>query len=170
MLAEVFAKGGINLLYGESGVGKTLSTIKALNKDGIEPILVDFDNNASPQQSRTEFIHLDGYKLMKLDNPTLPTNEVIIVDTWQLYITNGGNMSFLNTLNKIGNTIIVIAHNKPIATKQDIPDIDHKMANHFDGKLWFERKMIKNVYHYRLHILKLRGYTGEPIIDNWMRD
>jgi len=42
MLGGVFRENKINLLYGESGVGKTISTIKALNKDNIIPMFVVF--------------------------------------------------------------------------------------------------------------------------------
>lgn len=48
MIAEVFRKNGINLVYGASGLGKTVSSVKAINSNGIKPILLDFDNNMSP--------------------------------------------------------------------------------------------------------------------------
>ena len=51
MIAEVFRKNGINLVYGASGLGKTVSSVKAINSNGIKPILLDFDNNMSPEKN-----------------------------------------------------------------------------------------------------------------------
>lgn len=49
---------GINLLYGESGVGKTYSMIKHLNQNNIKPILVDFDNNKKIDD--LDYYQIDG--------------------------------------------------------------------------------------------------------------
>ena len=40
MIANVFRKNGINLVYGASGLGKTVSSVKAVNADGLKPILL----------------------------------------------------------------------------------------------------------------------------------
>jgi len=176
MVGKVFKQGGINLLYGESGLGKTVSTIKALNDDEIEPILLDFDENLSPEQSDCKFIHIDGNKFMKDEEAIVPENQTIIVDTWQIYSLCGGSYELLARMKSNSNTVIVIAHNKDIATKTDIPDIDSRIANHMDAKLFMEYdKGNKSKTNNRdegpkLTVKKLRGYTGSRTIYNWMRD
>lgn len=174
MLGKVFREHDINIIFGESGSGKTISTIKALNEDNIIPLLLDYDHNDSPETNGCEYIHIDGTKWNKDKNASIPSGYVIIVDTWQMFLTNGGSLDILNKIVKEGNTVILIAHNKPIATKQDIPDIDHKYVNHFGSKLFLERNISKNkgtyTISYNLHVKKCRGYKGEPIIKNWMRE
>ena len=65
MIANVFRKNGINLVYGASGLGKTVSSVKAVNADGIKPILLDFDNNMSPENNGCEYNHINGGEFMK---------------------------------------------------------------------------------------------------------
>ena len=171
MLGKVFREKEINLLYGESGVGKTVSAIKALNNEGIEPILLDFDNNDSPTENKCDYIHINGLLYLSDDKSVIPKDKVIIIDTWQLLLSNGGNIDSVNKIKEAGNTVILIAHNKPIATKKDIPDIDSKYANHFGSKLFLERDYSKKTKSsiYNLHILKCRGYKGDAVIEDWMR-
>ena len=75
MLADVFRKNKINLLYGESGSGKTISTIKALNKEGIEPLLFDFDDNDSPMVNNCSYLHIDGYKALADKTMVIPQSK-----------------------------------------------------------------------------------------------
>lgn len=173
MLGKVFKEGGINLIYGESGTGKTISAIKALNEEGVTPILLDFDDNDSPEANECEYLHIDGSKYLLDTDSVIPTNEVIIIDTWQMLLTNGGRIEDVIKIKEAGNTVILIAHNKAIATKQDIPDIDPKYSNHFASKLFLQYSKgskpaaIPEGCH--LTILKLRGYRGKRTIHNWMR-
>ena len=189
MIGEVFVKNKINLLYGESGIGKTISTIKALNSDGIEPVLLDFDDNLSPKSTNTKFIHIDANKFMdklycyadsdftdKSCAVVLPSDRVIVIDTYHM-------LSFhLEKFNKIGlnildvmtmkrNTVIVIGHNLDIASKRDIPDAPSSFVNHCASKLFLSK--VKNPeskkYEPTLEVKKLRQYKGETFIYNWMR-
>ena len=68
-----------------------------------------------------------------------------------------------------GNTIIIVAHNHDYATEKSIPDVDSKIVNHLDGKLWLESRFSKktNEYEKLLHIKKLRGYNGRMVLDNF---
>jgi len=172
MIGKVFRKNGINMIYGESGVGKTISTVKALNTDSIVPILLDFDNNDSPDSQEVQFVHIDGDKYIKnIDTSRTPTGEVIIIDTWQMFINSGGDMDIVNRILHAGNTVIIIAHSKDIATKRDIPDIEEKYSNNFSGKLYLEhiKGTSRTPEAYNLVIKKLRGYVGAKTIENWMR-
>ena len=177
LLGKVFKQHGINLIYGESGIGKTISTIKALNSEDIIPILLDFDDNESPETNDCSYIHVNGNTALNDPELVLPTGAVIIVDTWAHYcIANkeANKLLFLNRLVEATNTVILVAHNKDIATKKDIPDVDQVIVNHLSSKLWLERKGTykKEVGHIHsiLHIYKCRGYKGPISIANWMRD
>jgi len=175
MLGKVFKQYGVNLIYGESGIGKTVSSIKALNTDGIVPVLLDFDDNESPETNDCKYIHINGVTAVADTEATIPTEQVIIVDTWASYISAspyGDKMAYLNKLVSHNNTIVIVAHNKGIATKTDIPDIDEVIVNHLSSKLWLERRKATTKHPElcsTLHIYKCRGYTGARSIDNWMR-
>jgi archaellum biogenesis ATPase FlaH len=176
MVGKVFKKNGISLIYGESGTGKTVSTIKAMNIEKIVPILLDFDNNQSPQENKCEYVHVNGTTALKDKDLILPMNSVVIIDTWAYYCKANpaiNKMAFIDKLIEVGNTVIIIAHNKGIATKQDIPDMDEEIVNHLSAKLWLERKGIikKGIGEIIniLHIYKCRGYSGKTTILNWMR-
>ncbi len=157
LIGKFFEAENVNLIYGESGVGKTKTTVVLLNNEGIEPILIDYDNNLSPEQNQCKYRHIDGYAMNKEDNLKLPINDVIIIDTYAMYIANGGTHSFLKELASLGNTVIVVAHNKNIATKKDIPDVDETWSNHLGSKIWMYRK--KSISY--IQVLKSRGYVGE---------
>jgi len=169
MLAQVFRKNKVNLLYGESGCGKTVSAIKALNNEGIEPILFDFDDNDSPEQNECSYLHIDGYKALADKNMTIPVDKVIIVDTWHTFKSAGGEISLLDRMAE-HNTVIIIDHNRDLSGKRDIPMMDEALVNHLGSKLWLERSMNKAGTHHNLHIKKCRGYKGGTPIANWMRE
>jgi len=180
MIGNVFVSNGMNLIYGASGTGKTISTIKALNSDGITPFLVDFDDNLSPESSNCKFNHVNGSAMFKskqsLSSAVIPTDSVIIIDTWQLFITNGGSIDILvEWRTKYNNTIIIVAHSKELATRSDLPDMDSRIANHMHSKLFLEydkgsrTKTNPRPAGTNLTVLKLRGYSGDRTIHNWMR-
>ena len=180
MIGGVFKEGGINCLYGQSGVGKTISAIKAINSDGIIPILLDFDNNNSPEQNNCNFIHIDGFAFVKayidpLIAIIIPTNSVIVIDTWHMF-----NQFYITTPNLLkdlceSNTIVIIGHVVDIATKQDIPDIPTEFINHCDAKLFLSYDSGSSAKGRErpagpvLEVKKLRGYQGPKYVHNWMR-
>jgi hypothetical protein len=187
MLGKVFKKDGINCVYGESGLGKTVSTIKALNEDGITPILLDFDGNDSQEANECKYIHIDGVKFVAkymVKEVTIPKNVVIVIDTWALFEPYyEANKDLLDDLHK-SNTLIIVAHNKDIATKKDIPAVPEVLINHWDAKLFLSFSngtkdkaakgnlpMVKGIPSgSNLTVMKLRSYKGPRVIPNWMRD
>ena len=166
MIADIFRQNKINLIYGESGCGKTISTIKALNKEGIEPLLFDFDDNDSPMVNNCSYLHIDGYKALADKTMVIPQNKVIIVDTWHTYQTAGGTISKLEEMART-NTVVIVDHNRDLSGKRDIPTMDEHIVNHLGSKMWLE---ITGKGVYKLHIKKCRGYNGPRIIENWMRE
>lgn len=181
-VGKVFRKYKINCIYGKSGIGKTISTIKALNEEGIEPILLDFDDNDSPKVNECNYVHVDGegfiqaYK--KKQNIVIPKEQVIIIDTWAMFTKSLDDCNMEKILDelKYKNTLIVIAHSKDLATKDDIADVPEELLNHFEGKMFLyydkgsSRSSTKRLPAYILEIKKLRGYKGNRKIVNWMRD
>lgn len=164
MLGEVFVKDGVNFIYGESGVGKTVSTIKALNSSGIKPILLDYDNNLSPEVNKCDYVHIDGNRVNK-DESTLVEGSVVVIDTY--YKMDKELMEKLAQ----SNTVIIVGHNKNIATKRDIPDAPDEFVNHCDSKLFLAREVSKKEgISYNLYVMKCRGYDGSMVISNWMRE
>jgi len=179
LIANVFRKGKIGIIYGESGVGKTISTIKALNAANEKPILLDFDDNDSPESNNCEYIHIDGLKI--IDNGKLnlkieyPKSRIYIVDTWKSFNSNFGNendamLALEQLIDLTGSTIIIIDHNVDIASKQDIPMMDGSLVNHLGFKLWLRVGKDKEKCRNVLEIKKLRGYSGNKSIKDWMID
>jgi len=181
MIAEVFPENGISLVYGASGIGKTITTIKQLNAVGIKPIHFDLDSNIDPKELGIDVLHVDGNDIIRRmieDEPiALPTDSVVILDTWQLLSTVFGTeddaMRYAKKLRDNGNTIIIIGHENKHKNDRDNPDMSPEYANHLDAKLWFHlgRKITtgkdKSPETYNLKVVKLRGYRGEPIIYGW---
>ena len=181
MIGGVFRKGGVNCLYGQSGVGKTISAIKAINLDGITPILLDFDNNNSPEQNQCSFTHIDGFAFVRAySDPSIatiiPTNAVIVIDTWHMFSQFYRDIPTLLVDLCESNTVVIIGHVIDIATKQDIPDIPTEFINHCDAKLFLSYDSGSSAKGRErpagpvLEVKKLRGYQGPKHIHNWMRD
>jgi hypothetical protein len=196
-IANVFVKNGINLLYGPSGVGKTISTMKAINRDNIKPILIDFDNNLDPSIFDIEADVVDGSKFMdrliteiveldrddsidKTDFLKIPNNRVFIIDTykmfeyWFLRFKEQTGKDFFKWMKKESknSTFIIIGHSKDLATRRDIPDAPEEFVNHCDSKMMLSlaKEDKKSDPVPTLHIMKLRAYEGPSMLFNWQRE
>jgi KaiC/GvpD/RAD55 family RecA-like ATPase len=180
-VGSVFRKGKVGIIYGASGLGKTVSTIKALNEDGEKPILIDFDENDTPEVNGCEYYHIDGSEIidrkssigLKMDID-FPKDKVYIIDTWSVFKNNFETehdaMKAVEYIKDItGGTIIIVSHNKDIATKRDIPMMDEELVNHLGFKLYLEEGSKKEPEP-TLVIKKLRGYDGSRRIYAWMRE
>jgi len=166
LIAGIFPKGKTSLVYGESGVGKTVSTIKAINSEDLVPILLDYDDNLSPQENGCEYIHIDGTRVH--DDDEIVSDEIVIVDTWAMC-----NKDLIELLQNNNNTVIIIGHSLGLATRRDLPDAPDEFVNHLAAKLFlsYEKPKGKNTEgHYNLEIMKCRGYKGPRIIQDWMRN
>jgi len=181
IIGRVFAKGTIGMVYAESGIGKTTTTINFLNEDGITPILVDFDDNPSPTDMDTTHTVIDGYQLSKhmlqedARDIDVGTGKVYIVDTYAhsraAYTTSEGFDAFepfLELLNAGGsNTVIVIAHAKELATRKDLADVEEVWGNHLGFKVFIKEQLVALPNEPKvkkpaaiLVVKKLRGYKG----------
>ncbi len=178
MLGKVFKQGGINCVYGPSGVGKTISSVKALNSEDITPILLDFDGNGDPDILELKYIHLEGKSVIAsfiAGDIIYPENEVIIIDTWALFSSYTDHLLMLEEMSK-KNTLIVIAHSKDYAGRDNIPDVEPELINHWSAKLFLSYDKGSSVKSnprapgYNLEIMKLRNYKGDRVIANWMRE
>ena len=180
-IGSVFRNGKIGVLYGTSGVGKTISAIKAVNADNEKPILLDFDDNDSPEVNGCEYYHINGFDIIdrtsgvgvKMDID-FPKDKVYIVDTWSVFSSQFDSehdaMKALEYIRDLTDgTIVIIDHNKDIATKKDIPMMDEELVNHLGFKLYLEEGTKKEPEP-TLVVKKLRGYSGDRRIYAWMRD
>ena len=186
MIADVFPENGISLIYGASGIGKTITTIKHLNDVGITPIHFDLDSNIDPKEFGIDVIHIDGNDIIRrmaddeqLEPVALPAEGVMILDTWQLLSSAFGEesyaMRYAKKLRDNGMTVIIIGHENKHKNDRDNPDMSPEYANHLDAKLWFHTGRAvttgkdKSPATYNLKVVKLRGYKGEPIIYEWRK-
>ena len=167
MIGKVFPSNGISIIFGESGSGKTVSTIKAINEDDIMPILLDFDDNLSQEQNQCNYTHIDGRKFIDDTSAIIPSDKVIIIDTWYQFDNYGGTFELARKIRDIGNTVIIIDHIQDLATRRDMSSMPSEYVNHCDAKLLLEKN---NKSITKLHIKKCRGYRGDTPIINWMRD
>ena len=136
-LVGLMEKGGVGLLYGESGLGKTVFAIKhACKHFGNQVALIDFDDNPRVDiLDDVEYLHIDGKMLIdRLDDIDIPDGYVMIVDTYRMLEQTAGSVGdVIELLNKSGsNTVIVIAHSKDLATRRDLADVDEVWKNHLD--------------------------------------
>jgi len=197
LLGNLIPKGKITLLHGASGSGKTYSLLKFLNSNYIEPYFIDFDDNTI-YKDKFKFIHIDGYKLVNHlfnkesinDLSNILRNKVVVIDTYALANNairakkeeynidiNYGVDNLCKTLQSFEVTVIILAHTKYYAGKQQEPDCSFVFANHVACRLHLvniekidsrtKDKQIKRTSY--LEIEKLRGYDGERIIKDWMR-
>ena len=181
-VAGLFPKGKISLLYGDSGLGKTVSTVKALNAVGVVPILYDFDDNPVSDEVNCEYILINGENTLVRDGDTtdfrddnfeVPRERVFIIDTWssfsEWFSSERDAISFIKrNFIRNNNTVIIIGHAKDIATRRDIPMMDEVIANHLASKLWLREPRAKEKAEKRvLEVKKLRGSNINRIA-GWM--
>ncbi len=161
LVGEVFVKHKVNMIYGASGVGKTVSTITAINRDGITPVLFDYDDNLSPNENNCDYIHIDAHKIKTTDKAL--KEQVIVIDTYHKM-----DHEIFKILVKNHNTIIIVGHSLDLATRNDIPDAPSEFVNHLASKVFLAYN--KKSKTSDLTVFKCRGYRGSRIIQNWMRD
>ena len=178
-IGDLIPKGKVTLIHGRSGCGKTLSIIKYMENQNVEPYFIDFDSN--DEYDDMKLTHIDGYKLidkMKYDNSVIDAfkNQVVIVDTYAKaeQIMNSSNdigdiHSFIDALIDRGNTVIAIAHTAYYSGKPAEPMVDAMFANHVACRLHLHNEVKQTKTSIYLEIEKLRG-TDSKIIKNWMRE
>ena len=195
LIANLYPKSRVSMLYGPSGVGKTVSGVKSLNVANIVPFVLDFDDNFPMEGVTAEY--LDGKQffekfylnedISKADKIETVKDKYFILDTWAMY------ESFINLLNaregknkydawfileeiaRNSMGLCFIAHAKLYASRQDIPDINEMYTNHSAARfrLYYDKGTSSGKAprpaSYVLAIEKLRGYNGPREIRDWMR-
>jgi predicted ATP-dependent serine protease len=175
----------LTLITGLPGTGKSYSLLKFLNQEKIKPIYFNLDEDASLQTMDAIFPvseHLSDFLDSKI---TDLKGHTIVIDTYQRVvdlIAKKGNTkefqeSFTKNLLEISKkekcTIIIIGHPEDYVGKDSIFKDNQSLVRnchehiHLDVILPRGKTVTEVVY--RTFIKKGRGFTGERIIENWMR-
>jgi archaellum biogenesis ATPase FlaH len=185
MITEYIEQNKITLIHGESGSGKTIFAIKHLNKNNIEPTLLDFDDNYEDELAKLGCkvegiadgdLFFDELIRNKVDDDgtnkiaLFLKDKVVIIDTWRLFSNHIKDehkaIDILNLLtDKYNVTIILLAHTEQFSGKNDEPDMSRDIYSHIKGRLYIRKIMLTNSIKYDLIIEKLRGYIGPKIIN-----
>jgi len=189
-IGEVFSKNKLNLIHGVQGSGKSFSTIKCLNADGITPIHINLDDSTGLEELSTYnvrdsfMIDFLGCKLEKSDMKGF----VVIIDTYTRFeaeiFARGIITEHIGLFNLIESTIdfydnevtvIMIGHTAPFVGRDGIFNDNTFLDRGCAEELWLEKSTFKATKaspartEYNLHVQKGRGFSGDRIINNWMR-
>lgn len=186
-IGNIIPEGNVTLAVGLPSTGKSFSTLKFLNENGIEPFVFNMDSD--PTLANTfKYIGMTDEKavLRAFINDEIEDldNQVIVIDTYTrlvdaLEISNtepeqkhiSDQLEFL--CKKHNYTIIVIGHTEDYASKSNIFKDNQAIARNCAEYLTFDKNMGtgKNSQNisYRLIISKGRGIGGTKVIENWMR-
>jgi len=176
MLTPLIEENKITLIHGESGAGKTIFILKHLNEHGIQPLLLDLDDNEVEELEALdcECDMIDGYSIIEsLKKDGMPeiqalTGKVVIIDTWYLFYTEIGSEEIayevLKEMTKHNITVIIVAHTVAYSGKNDRPDIKDEIYKHIKGRLYIRKTSLKNTIEYHLIVEKIRGYKGDKIL------
>lgn len=186
-IGNIIPEGNVTLAVGLPSTGKSFSTLKFLNENGIEPFVFNMDSN--PTLANTfKYIGMTDEKavLRAFINDEIEDldNQVIVIDTYTrlvdaLEISNtepeqkhiSDQLEFL--CKKHNYTIIVIGHTEDYTSKSNIFKDNQAIARNCAEYLAFDKNMGtgKNSQNisYRLIVSKGRGIGGTRVIENWMR-
>lgn len=184
----------ITLLHGLPGTGKTYSLIKFLNKHNIEPIYFNLDYT-SIGSLKTKMFDEEVLKEFLLKKYDSLNGEVVIIDTYirmedvldkalegtvhqlpkkekELRISN-----YLEKLQSHYNcTFIIIGHPEDYVGRSSVFKDNQTLVRNSYEALYLEKIIptkkgtTDKDISYILHIQKGRSYTGQRLIENWMRD
>lgn len=186
-IGNIIPEGNVTLAVGLPSTGKSFSTLKFLNENGIEPFVFNMDSD--PTLANTfKYIGMTDEKsvLRAFINDEIEDldNQVIVIDTYTRLVDALGISNTepeqkqisdqLESLCKKHNyTIIVIGHTEDYASKSNIFKDNQVIARNCAEYLNFDKNMGtgKNSQNisYRLVISKGRGIGGTKVIENWMR-
>ncbi len=193
-ISKIFPKGKVSLILGLPGSGKSTSTIKALTEDDIEPVYFNLDEtevgdniqlkNMFGEEQLVDFM-FGNYEDIR--------NQVVVIDTYirvehhmlgrklkdGTEITKDILVEMFETLSKKYNlTLIILAHPQDYASREGIFIDNPLLARNCYEMMYLEHSYTKGTgkdrgkifENFILYIKKGRGYTGEMVIHNWMRD
>ena len=186
-IGGLIPKNKLTLFTGLPGTGKTYSLIKFLNENQIEPIHINLDNSEIGSLKAYMFGEYVLSNLIELKYTDIQ-NQVIILDTYQrvadhfnIY-TEQSKIKIVEQLEKMvkhyNSTIIVIGHPEDYVGKDSIFKANNYLVRNCYEHLHLEKqitsstknKITTKTTNYYLYVNKGRGYTGDRIIPNWMRD
>lgn len=174
--------GKLTLVTGLPGSGKSYSTIKFLNSHGIRPIYFNLDETEIGELDTEMFGSEDLMDLLNFNYTDL-SDQVIILDTYTRveHISNLSKEELAERLEQLSiyynATIILIAHPEEYVGKDGIFKDNITIARNCYEFLHLEKNISSSTSKgtttktssFWLYINKGRGYSGDRIIENWMR-
>ena len=186
-IGGILPKNKLTLVTGLPGTGKTYTTVKFLNQNGIKPIYFNLDNTSIGDlevemfdgQAMIELFNMgndfkdlhgkvvivDTYSRMESFMPTMVKNHQVAVDTME------------KLTDRYGITLIIIGHPEDYVGKDSIFKDNPALIRHCYEHIHFEKKtssstknkQVSITEYFITYITKGRGYTGERIFINWLR-
>ena len=135
-LGRVFPKGEMTLVFGLPGSGKTVSTLRELNKDGIKPIFFNLDHSVVDEDIETEMFDEKVLQYLFTEDIEDIRGSVVVIDTYtrlepilqDLYYNQTGKkpsdlaifkmLDYIRT--KYDLTLIIIGHSVDYVGKDGI--------------------------------------------------
>jgi KaiC/GvpD/RAD55 family RecA-like ATPase len=179
-IGGIIPKGKLTLITGIPGTGKTFTTIKLLNQAGVVPIFINLDESPiEPLKAKMygsdllltildENIHIEG----------IEPSDVIIIDTYERMESMLGSENEEEEIYKkldaivrrYGVTLIIIGHTEHYASSRDTFSANKTLDRRCYERIHFDTKISKGKEQYTTHIRKGRGYEGNRILVDFLRD
>jgi len=172
LIGDLIPRDKVTLLHGRSGCGKTFSILKFFIEHGIEPVLLDFDDNEIIDGA----LHIDGDMFIRgiKGNDALQMEldkKVVIIDTYAmaaLSLKKHLDITVEQFVASLDATVVVIAHTVYYSGKPAEPAVPFEFANHVACRLHLHNDVKMTKVNDYLEVEKLRGKGSYNIVD-WMR-
>lgn len=185
-IGNIIPKSSLTLVTGLPATGKSFTTLKFLNQEGIKPFVFNLDEDPSQLQFKTIGMTSDREALKAFINGEIEDldNEVIVIDTYSRLIAELGIQNteqeqrwitdtLLNLCKSKGYTIIIIGHPEDYVGKSSIFKDNQSLVRDCHEHIHFDKTMPtgKNIQNisYATYINKGRGIGGSSVIENWLR-
>lgn len=176
--------GKLTLVSGLPGAGKSYSIIKFLNENDVTPIYFNLDETEIGDLKTEMFGSEDLMDLLKFNYIDLD-NQVIVLDTYTRIeqISNIGKDELAKILEDLCSkyknlTLILLAHPEEFVGKDGVFKDNPMIARNCYEFLHLEKQISSSTakgvttktLKFWLYVNKGRGYDGDRVIENFMRD
>lgn len=185
-IGEIIPKYQLTVTIGLPGTGKTHTLIKFFNEQNITPILINLDETPVDKSLKARCLEGSVVKHLLNDEFDDLEDKVIIIDTYQLMMTEIGNQSntdeeqaqvsqiLVHLAKEKKVTIVVIGHTEDFASKEGIFTANKYLIRDAAEVLIMGSKIMGGVGKkkavYETTVKKGRGIGGSHVLAEWMRD